>query len=44
MLAEQAGDQDNSIVLVEEMRGENNSLLQGQVEMIENAGDRPTSA
>ena len=44
MLAEQAGDQDNSNALVEEMRGEITALLQGQVEMIENAGDSATSA
>lgn len=44
MLAEQAGDQDNSNALVEEMRGEITALLQGQVEMIENAGDSATGA
>ena len=44
MLAEQAGDQDNSNALVEEMRGEITALLQGQVEMIENAGDSATGS
>ena len=39
-LVEQAGDQDNSIVLIEEMRGEITALLQGQAEMAENAGDK----
>ena len=35
MLTEQAGDQDNSIALIEEMRGEVTTLLAGQVQLSE---------
>jgi len=44
MLTEQAGDQDGSIALIEEMRSEITALLQGQAEMAENTGDKTSSA
>ena len=44
MLTEQAGDQDGSIALIEEMRSEISALLQGQAEMAENTGDKTSSA